>query len=228
VRGAVGGVGPGPCFRPFGAFLWGLVPVLVPFRPSLWGLVPVLPLAPVVGSCYDMSMSSSPVFRSVGFAAFRRSPSAVRSAAAAAAVAAVGRGASLFVPAPAGRAPSVASSVLAAVPPSAVSLFSVSFSGPGALPARAAAALRALASAPAPVLLAWPGRPCPSSLAGPSRSWVSCGSGSWSEIALALGLGVPVVLFGAAPPPWVSVGRSWSAGPLAGGVLLLPSAPRLL
>ena len=164
-------------------------------------------------------------FRSVGFAAWRRSPASVRARAASLASLAVGRGASLFVPAPAGSAPSVAAAVLAAVGRDRVSLFSASFSGRGALPARAAAALRALAAAPAPVLLAWPNRSCPPSLSGPSRSWSSCGSGSWSEVALALGLGVPVVLFDAPAPHWASVGRSWSSGPLAGGLLLSPLGP---
>jgi len=165
---------------------------------------------------------ASPLFRSVGFAAWRGSGPAVRARAASLAALAAGRGAALFVPAPAGSAPSVASAVLAAVPPSAVSLFSPSFSGRGALPARAAASLRALAAAPAPVLLAWPGRSCPASLSGPSRSWSSCGSGSWSEIALALGLGVPVLLFSAPAPPWAAASRSWSSGPLAGALLLSP------
>ena len=170
-------------------------------------------------------MNASP-FRSVGFAAWRRSPASVRARAASLASLAVGRGASLFVPAPAGPVPSVASAVLAAVGPDPVSLFSASFSGPGSLPARAAAALRALAGAPDPVLLAWPGRPCPAALSAPSASWPSCGSGSWSEVALALGLGIPVILFEAPAPSWATVARSWSCGPFAGGLLLLPVAAR--
>lgn len=192
----------------------------------VWPAVSFLSLSPPPGWSKMRSASVSPQadprFRSVGFAAWRGSAPAVRARAAALAVLAVGRGAALFVPAPPGPDPSVAAAVLAAVPRSAVSLFPVSFPGRGALPARAAAALRALAAAPAPVLFAWPGRPCPAALAAPSRSWRPCGSGSWSEIALALGLGVPVILFGAPAPPWAVVGRSWSAGPLAGALLLTP------
>ena len=62
--------------------------------------------------------------------------------------------------------------------------------------ARAAAFVRGLAAAPAPLLLAWPGCPLPWHLSWSRRSWQSCGSGSWSEVALAVGLGAPVVVFG--------------------------------
>lgn len=67
--------------------------------------------------------------------------------------------------------------------------------------ARASAFVRALAAAPAPVLLAWPSCPAPAGLRAGLRSWQSCGSGTWSEVALAFGLGVPVVVFGQQPPP---------------------------
>ena len=66
--------------------------------------------------------------------------------------------------------------------------------------ARAAAFIRALAAAPSPLLLAWPGVVVPCHLSWSCRSWQSCGSGSWSEVALAAGTGVPVVVFGVAQP----------------------------
>ena len=75
--------------------------------------------------------------------------------------------------------------------------------GRAAFAARAAAMVRALAASPSPLWACFPGRGCPPGLR-PVRSWVSCGSGSWSESALAAGLGVPVLAFlraGQLPPP---------------------------
>lgn len=90
-----------------------------------------------------------------------------------------------------------------------------------ALAARATAFVRALAAAPSPALVAWPGRAAPPALL-PARSWSSCGSGCWSELGLAAGLGVPVFVFlpaAVAGPPAPAWPGSWSAvvaGPLAG------------
>lgn len=92
--------------------------------------------------------------------------------------------------------------------------------------ARAAAMVRALAAAPAPVLVCWPAVPA-SPAARPARSWVSCGSGTWSEAALAVGLGVSVVVFlppGQSPPSWWGVWSLAVAGPFAGGWSLHPAA----
>ena len=96
--------------------------------------------------------------------------------------------------------------VLAGAPGARV--FSPSFSGSGALPARAAALVRASGS-----VLAFPAAPCPPAVV-PARSWRSGSppSGCWSEIALAVGLGLPVVVVGvavgsAALPAWP--GGSW-------------------
>jgi hypothetical protein len=103
-------------------------------------------------------------------------------------------------------------------------VFSRTFAGHGALPARATRFIRALAAAPAPVLLCWPGRSCPMGLQPGSR-WQSCGSGSWSELALAVGLGVPVRVF--LPPP-LSPPLSWGnwlcieAGSFTGAWALRP------
>lgn len=82
--------------------------------------------------------------------------------------------------------------------------------GAAAFPVRAAALVRALAAAPAPLWVCFPEEVCPPA-ARPCRRWVSCGSGSWSECALAFGLGVPVLVFlprRVAPPSWSSA--RWS------------------
>ena len=96
--------------------------------------------------------------------------------------------------------------VLAAAP--AALVFCPSFSGPGALPARACRLVRAAGS-----VLAFPAAACPAGIV-PARSWRSGSppSGCWSEIALAVGLGLPVVVVGvavgsAALPAWP--GGSW-------------------
>ena len=106
--------------------------------------------------------------------------------------------------------------------------------GRGAFAARARALVVALSAAPSPLWVCFPVSACPAAAAtvgprGLGRSWVSCGSGSWSECRLAAGLGVPVLVFlpaGVVPPgawgSWLSVG--WSAGgqwywlPAGGGV----------
>jgi hypothetical protein len=103
-------------------------------------------------------------------------------------------------------------------------VFSPSFAGRGALPARASACVRACAAAgPGSAWVAFVAGPCPAGVV-PARSW-RCGrpaSGSWSEIALAVGLGLPVVVFWCGPGPavlpvwggsWVPAGRGvWAAG----------------
>lgn len=100
--------------------------------------------------------------------------------------------------------------------------------GRRAFAVRAAALVRALAVSPSPL---WVCGVCPAA-AVPSRSWVSCGSGSWSECALAAGLGVPLlslsrIYFGMFLPVGVvppSGWGSWSSqgGFLGGGWWLLP------
>jgi len=97
--------------------------------------------------------------------------------------------------------------------------------GRGAFAARSVAFVRALASSPAPVLVLFPGAPCPAGLvpsSSSSRCFRGLGSGSWASAALAAGLGVPVACFGlslSSLPAW----GSWV--PFAGGFLLSPSAP---
>ena len=109
-------------------------------------------------------------------------------------------------------------------------LFSASeFAGLGraAFAVRAAALVRALAASPSPLWVCFPEVACPSAIV-PARRWVSGGSGSWSECALACGLGVPVLVFlpcGVVPPVswgstfWVEVAASpggvwWYLSPL--------------
>lgn len=114
-------------------------------------------------------------------------------------------------------------------------VFSPSFAGRGALPARASACVRACASAgPGSAWVAFVSGLCPAGVV-PARSWRSGrpASGSWSEVALAVGLGLPVVVFWCAPGPavlpswggsWVPAGRGvWASGwrfaPAAGSLL---------
>jgi len=72
-----------------------------------------------------------------------------------------------------------------------------------------------LAASPAPLWVCFPGGGCPAGVV-PRRSWVSGGSGSWSECALAAGLNVPVLVFlpaGVVPPSgwgsWSGLGCGW-------------------
>lgn len=77
------------------------------------------------------------------------------------------------------------------------SVFSVAASevsrlGAAAFAARSAALVQSVAGSRG-VLVAFPLGACPSEVA-PSRSFRGCGSGSWGSVALALGLGCPVLL----------------------------------
>lgn len=169
-------------------------------------------------------MSSWLGFSAVGFAGSRSGRGSGRAGALAAAAAAAGvpvfatcgRGApaaALAAAGPLGRCWSVRSAQWSRLP------WRARFA------ARAGACVRALAAAPAPALVCWPGTPAPAALR-PGRSWRPCGSGSWSELALAAGLRVPVFVFlpPAATPP---AGWGWftavSAGPLAGSWSLAPA-----
>lgn len=108
--------------------------------------------------------------------------------------------------------------------PSAV-VFRVVGSGRSAFVSRSCRFVRALSVAPSPVLVSFPGCSCPAGLR-PAASWVSCGSGSWSSAALAVGLGVPLVLFlpaGSSPPWGWGAWVQQAAGLFAGGWLLRPA-----
>lgn len=65
--------------------------------------------------------------------------------------------------------------------------------GAWAFAARSAALVRSVAAARG-VLVAFPLGACPTGVA-PSSSFRGCGSGSWGSVALALGLGCPVLVF---------------------------------
>jgi hypothetical protein len=66
-------------------------------------------------------------------------------------------------------------------------------SGRAAFAARSAAFLGAL-SASGGLLVSFPSRPCPAACV-PSRSFAGFGSGSWGSVCMALGLGLPVLVF---------------------------------
>jgi hypothetical protein len=96
-------------------------------------------------------------------------------------------------------------------------VFRVSDFGLGrwAFTARSVAFVRYLADSPFPVLLVFPSSPCPAGLlpsASSSRCFCGLGSGSWASCAFAVGLRVPVVVFGlpvSSLPSWDLFG-SWS------------------
>lgn len=85
--------------------------------------------------------------------------------------------------------------------------------GRGAFAARSSACVRAVAAAGG-LWVAFPSSPCPVGLvpsASSSRCFRGLGSGSWASLALALGLGVPCVVFlGSLPCPC-----GWDLSPVA-------------
>ena len=123
-----------------------------------------------------------------------------------------------------GCAAGIDAAVRRAVPSASVVSAWAFGTGRGALAARSVAVVRQVAAGvsggPSPVWVSLPGRACPAGLA-PSTSPSACfsgrGSGSWASLALAVGLGVPAVVF--LPPP-VSAPAGWAFQPLgrfAGG-----------
>ncbi len=109
--------------------------------------------------------------------------------------------------------------------------------GRAAYAARSAAMVRAVAaSGPGAGLVGFVAGPCPAGIR-PARSWRagSPPSGSWSTLALAAGLGLPLVVFWCGPgpaqlPAWP--GGAWSAAAPAGlwaaGRRWVPAQPSLL
>ena len=100
-----------------------------------------------------------------------------------------------------------------------LSVFRVAGPGRGALAARSAACVRSVLPVGGGCLVACPASPCPAGVA-PRRAFRGRGSGSWGSVGLALGLGLPVVLF---VPPGASL-AAW-AGPLARRFALAASGP---
>ena len=83
--------------------------------------------------------------------------------------------------------------------------------GPGAFAARSSALVRAVAaSGPGAGFVGFVAGPCPGSVVR-ARSWRSgtAVSGSWSSLALAAGLGLPVVVFAVG---WAWRPRAWAGG----------------
>jgi hypothetical protein len=155
----------------------------------------------------------------VGFGGSRALASAWCAAVASVVASVVGAGRGVAVCSGAG-----ASAFVRAACPSAV-VFAPAFAGAGALPARASACVRAcVASGSGSGWVAFVCGPCPAGVV-PASSWRSGrpASGSWSEVALAAGLGLPVVVFWCAPGApdlpawgggsWVPAGRGvWASG----------------
>ena len=90
---------------------------------------------------------------------------------------------------------------------SSVSIFRAASQARWDLVARSVRFVSAVAAVPGSCLVSFPCAACPSGFL-PSRRWLSCGSGSWSGLSLAVGLGVPCFVFlprGVRPP------ASWGA-----------------
>jgi hypothetical protein len=110
-------------------------------------------------------------------------------------------------------------------------------SGRGAFAARSVALVRAVAASGAGAgFVGFVSSPCPAGLL-PSPSSSACfsglGSGSWASLALAAGLGLPVVVFWCGPAaPAAVLPLAWgvwspvASGPFAGGWLLSPAFRR--
>ncbi|MEG4121688.1 hypothetical protein QUA43_29980 [Microcoleus sp. N9_B4] len=87
-------------------------------------------------------------------------------------------------------------------------------SGVGSFAARSAAVVRAVRLAGG-VWVSFPSGLCPAGLlpsASSSRAFCGSGSGSWASAAFAVGSGLPVLVFGFAPPAgwgFVSLGGGW-------------------
>lgn len=86
-------------------------------------------------------------------------------------------------------------------------------SWPAAFVARSCALVASVVSSPGSLWVSFPGRACPPSCV-PGLRWSSCGSGSWSSLALVVGAGRPALLFlpvGVVPPAWGfrSLGSGW-------------------
>lgn len=78
-----------------------------------------------------------------------------------------------------------------------------------ALAARSAACVKSVCPGGLVVVVPKAGQSCPE-VVKVKKSWVSCGSGSWSSAALALGLGCSVLLWvspGTKPPAWAVLAK---------------------
>lgn len=159
----------------------------------------------------------------VGFSGSRSLPGyfAGEVGAVVASVVASGRGVAV------GCAPGLDSLVRSACPGAQV--FRAGSSLPSALVSRSISFVRAVAgSGPGSGLVVFPGCPCPAGLrpsAVPSRCFCGLGSGSWASAALAVGLGVSLVVFGVSRSQLPASWGSWipaGSGCWSGGFRLVP------
>ena len=142
----------------------------------------------------------------VGFSGSRSSVPAVVGAVAA-------RVASLRCPVFVGCAAGVDAAFRGFFPGASVLAASSFGSGRGSFAARSVAVVRAVAVAGG-VWVSFPSSACPFGLlpsASPSRAFCGSGSGSWASAAFAVGAGLPVLVFGFAPP------AGWGFSSLGGG-----------
>lgn len=185
------------------------------------------------GSCGSSRPLPPFPFSSVGFCGSRALAPRARCLVAGVVGRVLARGASVSV----GCAAGADAFVRAAAGPRA-RVFRAESRRPAALVARSVCLVRSLAAAPGSCLVGFVSVPCPAGIA-PAPRWHSgrpC-SGSWSSLALAAGLGVPVFVFvvglssRSALPAWS--GGSWRCvgpGPFCGSWSFVPSAtqPALL
>lgn len=119
-----------------------------------------------------------------------------------------------------------------AAPAASLQVFRASRFGPGPavsrLVKRSVAMVQAVAASPSPFMVGFVSVACPPGVApSPVAGQCFCGggSGSWATLALAAGLGVPLVVFWCGPgAPLLPGWGSWvaAAGPLAGGWQFAP------
>lgn len=175
------------------------------------GAAPLLPLGVLV---------SGPAAPLVGFTGSRRLSSAFAPLVGAVVASVVAGGHGVAVGCAAG-----ADQLVRQAAPGALVFSASSFAAPGlppraALVARSAALVAAVAaSAPGAALVGFVASPCPAGLMPSPRAgacFAGRGSGSWASLALAAGLGVPVVVFCCGVPP---VLPAWPGGTWA------PAAP---
>jgi len=197
---------------------WGVsVPVCVRLlrvrRRSVFRVLPVR--CPVVG----LPAAVLSVFSQAGAFGFSGSRSAVPAVVPVVAAAV----ASLRCPVFVGCARGVDAAFRAAFPGASVLAASSFGSGRGAFAARSAACVRAVAVAGAGsagsflggLWMSFPSGSCPAGLlpsATSSRAFCGSGSGTWASAAFAVGSGLPVLVFGFAPPAgwgFQSLGGGW-------------------
>lgn len=190
---------------------WGVsVPVAVRLlrvrRRSVFRALPVR--CPVAGlPAAVLAVLSRAGLGAVGFSGSRSSVPAVASAVAA-------RVASLRCPVFVGCAAGVDAFFRASFPSARVFAAASFGSGRGSFAARSVAVVRAVGLAGGG-WVSFPSGPCPAGLlpsASSSRAFCGSGSGSWASAAFAVGSGLPVLVFGFAPPAgwgFVSLGGGW-------------------